>query len=198
MNRYIDRLDHSSNLLIVCGFSGSGKSTLARHALDVFSGNLQYMNTFTTRPRRESEDDVEYTFVDSTQYARIKSEAAAWDESQIYGNFYGLDPSKYIAELEQGQNFIVCGTPDIEVVDPMINLYGSDAVSTIHITTSGQISAERLAARNITRDLSRVAVDAIMLENGFKPDFVFDPSGNLARDKDKFTNLVEEIIYERR
>ena len=197
MNRYIDRPNQPGNLLIVCGFSGSGKSTLVRHALDVFSGNLQYMNTFTTRPRREGEDDIEYTFVDPAQYAHIKSEAAAWDESQIYGNYYGLDPSRYITELEQGQNVIVCGAPDVTVVNPMIHLYGSDVVSTIHVTTNKQVSAERLAARNIARDLSRVAADAIMLENGFEPDFIFDPSGDLARDKDKFTNLVEEIIYER-
>lgn len=30
-----------------------------------------------------------------------------------------------------------------------------------------------------------------------KSDFIVDPSGDLVRDKDKFTSLVEEIIYER-
>ena len=198
MGRSIDRPNRRGNLLIACGFSGSGKSTLARHALDVFSGNLQYMNTFTTRPRREGEDDTEYTFVGPVQYAHIKSEAALWDESYVYGNYYGLDPSKYIAKLEQGQNFIVCATPDTAVINPMIDLYGSDVVSAIHISADRQLSAERIAIRNIERDLSRIAIDAIMLENDFKPDFVFDPSGDLERDKDRFITLVEEIIHEQK
>lgn len=198
MSRSIDRPNRRGNLLIACGFSGSGKSTLARHALDVFSGNLQYMNTFTTRPRREGEDDTEYTFVSPVQYAHIKSEAALWDESYVYGNYYGLDPSKYIAALEQGQNFIVCGTPDVAVVNPMVNLYGSDTVSTIHIATNEQTSAERLGARNIERDLSRIAIDAIMLNGSFNPDFVFEPSGDLEHDKDRFITLVEEIIHGQR
>lgn len=61
-------IDKPGDLLIVCGLSGSGKSTLARHALQMFPQELKYMNTLTTRPRRQDEDNVEYTFVDVDTY----------------------------------------------------------------------------------------------------------------------------------
>lgn len=188
-------IDKRGELLIVCGLSGSGKSTLARHVLRVFAEDLRYMNTITTRPRRDGEDDVEYTFVSKDQYECIKSAATLWDESYVYGNYYGLDPSRYIEGLEGGQNFIVCTPPDTSIISPMAKLYG-DSTKTIHIATDRDMSAERVAARNIGRDLSRIAIDAAMFEGGFRPDFTFNPSGDLTRDGVDFVKLIKGVIYE--
>ena len=187
-------IDKPGDLLIVCGLSGSGKSTLARHALQVFPQELKYMNTLTTRPRRQGEDCVEYTFVDMETYNKRKAVANRWDESLVYGNYYGLNPDDYIAQLEQGANLIVCSVPSGEVIGEMTDIYGN-YLKSIHIKTAPNISAERLRKRKIMCDMSRVAIDAIITGEGFVADFSFDPSGKLEIDKANFAALIERIIH---
>lgn len=194
MSHSIDKL---GDLLVVCGLSGSGKSTLARHALRMFPQELKYMNTLTTRPRRQDEDDIEYTFVDIGAYSQMKAAANRWDESLIYGNYYGLNPDDYIAQLEQGTNLIVCSTPSGKVVGDMADIYG-DSLKSIHVKTTPTTSAERLRQRNIMRDMSRVALDAVMLDDGFIADFSFDPSGRLEIDTANFAVLIERIIHDKK
>ena len=46
-----------------------------------------------------------------------------------------------------------------------------------------------------TRGMSRVAIDAIMVDDGFMADFSFDPSGKLEIDKVNFVALIERIIH---
>ena len=187
-------IDKPGDLLVVCGLSGSGKSTLARHALRMFPQELKYMNTLTTRPRRQDEDDIEYTFVDVGTYRQMKAAANRWDESLIYGNYYGLNPDDYIAQLEQGTNLIVCSTPSDKVVGDMSDIYG-DSLKSILVKTTPATSAERLRQRNIMHDMSRVALDAVMLDDGFTADFSFDPSGRLEIDTANFVVLIERIIH---
>mgnify|MGYP006877226368 CR=1 FL=1 len=190
-------IDKPGDLLVVCGLSGSGKSTLARHALRMFPQELKYMNTLTTRPRRQDEDDIEYTFVGIGTYSQMKAAANRWDESLIYGNYYGLNPDDYIAQLEQGTNLIVCSTPSGKVVGDMADIYG-DSLKSIHVKTTPTTSAERLRQRNIMRDMSRVALDAVMLDDGFIADFSFDPSGRLEIDTANFAVLIERIIHDKK
>lgn len=190
-------IDKPGDLLVICGLSGSGKSTLARYALRMFPQELKYMNTLTTRPRRQDEDDVEYTFVDIDTYGQMKAAANRWDESLIYGNYYGLNPDDYIAQLEQGTNLIVCSTPSDRVVGDMADIY-SDSLKSIHVKTTPTTSAERLRQRNIMRDMSRVALDAVMLDDGFIADFSFDPSGRLEIDTANFAVLIERIIHDKK
>jgi guanylate kinase len=190
-------IDKPGDLLVVCGLSGSGKSTLARHALRMFPQELKYMNTLTTRPRRQDEDDIEYTFVDVGTYRQMKAAANRWDESLIYGNYYGLNPDDYIAQLEQGTNLIVCSTPSDKVVGDMSDIYG-DSLKSILVKTTPATSAERLRQRNIMHDMSRVALDAVMLDDGFIADFSFDPSGRLEIDTANFVVLIERIIHDKK
>ena len=190
-------IDKPGDLLVVCGLSGSGKSTLARHALRMFPQELKYMNTLTTRPRRQDEDDIEYTFVDVGTYRQMKAAANRWDESLIYGNYYGLNPDDYIAQLEQGTNLIVCSTPSDKVVGDMSDIYG-DSLKSILVKTTPATSAERLRQRNIMHDMSRVALDSVMLDDGFTADFSFDPSGRLEIDTANFVVLIERIIHDKK
>ena len=44
-------------------------------------------------------------------------------------------------------------------------------------------------------DMQRVALDAMMLDDGFTADFSFDPSGKLGIDKINFAALIERIIH---
>lgn len=187
-------IDKPGDLLVVCGSSGSGKSTLARHVLQIFPDELRYMNTLTTRLPRLGEDSVEYTFVDPATYNQRKLKSERWDESIVYGNYYGLDPDSYIEQLEQGVSFMVCSVPSGDVIKSMVDIYGS-FLKTVYIKTLLSVSAERLRQRNITHDMSRIAIDAAMARESFTADFSFETTGDLTIDKENFTQLVGGIIH---
>lgn len=80
-----------------------------------------------------------------------------------------------------------------------MNLYYLDDVTKLsypsYVKAAPATSAERLSQRNIIRDMSRVAIDATMVDDGFMADFLFDPSGKLEIDKVNFVALIERIIH---
>lgn len=44
-------------------------------------------------------------------------------------------------------------------------------------------------------DMQGIALDAMLLDDGFTADFSFDPSGKLDLDKINFVALIERIIH---
>ena len=79
----------------------------------------------------------------------------------------------------------------------MSDIYG-DSLKSILVKTTPATSAERLRQRNIMHDMSRVALDAVMLDDGFTADFSFDPSGRLEIDTANFVVLIERIIHDKK
>lgn len=189
-------IDKHGELVITCGLSGAGKSTLVRHALSLFSDQLEYMNTYTTRPRRTGEDEVEYTFVRHGQYDRLKRTSERWDESVLYGNYYGLDPDLYLEKMARGSSIIVCSVPSEEVIGGMKELYGKDRTKVVHLATDSETSKEYLKARGISSELGRAAIDMALLQDdrAFSSDYTLTPSGKIEQDKVRFSNLIGEII----
>src|SRR5690606_30788963 len=129
---------------------------------------------------------------------RAKSQATSWDESVIYGNYYGLDPGEYINRMNRGENLIVCSIPSEEIIEDMSDAYGQERIKTIHLATQLALAAERLNARNTPLEIGRLATDNALITSdgsgGFQPDYVFEPSGDLRKDKLRFANLVGGII----
>jgi guanylate kinase len=194
----IRSIDSVGKLLITCGLSGSGKSTLVRRALNAYPDKLDYMNTLTTRPRRENEDDVEYTFVTHEEYNQAKYQSSSWDESVIYGNYYGLSPDKYIDIMNNGKSLMLCSIPSNDIIENMARIYGRERIETIHLMTPLALAAERLIDRDISMEIGRLAIDKELTPPdgsiNFQSDFVFEPSGALQKDMVRFANLVGGIL----
>ena len=192
MNHSIDRV---GNLIAVCGNSGSGKSTLVRHALHELPGELKYMNTITTRPRRLDEDDVEYTFVSGLEYEQYRHSASIWDETIIYGNRYGVNATLHKEALDQGQNVIFCTIPSFEVMEDMRSIYGQAVLKTVQLMAGLERSAEQAKARDGAVDLGRTASDNTTdNDDQFEADYTLVPSGSLGTDKVNFLNIIRIII----
>lgn len=76
-------------LFILCGPSGVGKTTLAHHLLELHS-ELGFSVSYTTRPPREGEvDGVDYHFVSTGEFQRMREEEAFAEWAQVHGNYYG-------------------------------------------------------------------------------------------------------------
>jgi len=152
------------------------------------------MNTITTRPRRQDEDNIEYTFMSDDEYDQAKSAASLWDESLIYGNRYGLDAGVYRERMNQGENFIVCSIPSNDIVKEMGMVYRREYMKTIHLLTDLELSRERMRRRDLVVSLGRVAIDAAMNMADFQADYFLRPSRSLGSDKENFVRLVRDII----
>ncbi len=179
---------------MTCGLSGSGKSTLARHALSKLGDRLNYLNTITTRPQRNNEDTLEYTFTSLPEYERRKAQSSLWDESVIYENYYGVDAGYYIDRMDGGQNFIVCSVPSNDIIDEMGAIYSRKRIKTIHIPTFQSAAMERMRQRDAKVDMARVAIDAAITQGGFDADYTLSLSDSLDIDQERFLNIIRGII----
>jgi ribose 1,5-bisphosphokinase PhnN len=185
-------------LLLVCGKSGSGKSTMARYALDAFPDRLRYMNTYTTRPRREGEDEVEYTFVSTDEYTKVAQNVPEWDEAIVYGNKYGINSSVYIEHLEQGINLMLCTTPTIEMIEATSRFYGKHRMRVVNIKSVLTEDRERIVNSRPFSELARNAIDATFGNEAFQlhVDVEFQPVYKLELDTQRFITLIGGIIDE--
>jgi guanylate kinase len=189
-------IENKGKLIFTCGLSGSGKTTLARAALRTFS-NLEYLKTYTMRPQRDGEDGLEYSFVDMEKYCNIAHESKKWDESVIYGNYYGTNAEYYIERLDKGGNLIVCAKPDLEIVEPMLEIYGHDKSRIILIEPDNDIAEKRLRRERVAAELSRIAVDLCFNELFYGVvDEIFTPEHNIDIDQQRFNKIVGEMINE--
>ena len=191
MNRSIDK---PGELILTCGLSGSGKSTLARYAVSELSDNLSYLKTITTRPRRENEDTLEYTFADLPGYESLKLRSKLWDETLVYGNFYGVDAQSYINRIENGQNFIACTVPTNDIVDEMSAIYSRERIKTVYIPTLRSVAMERMQHRDTKITIARVAIDSAIAQEKFNADYTLELSDSLDMDKERFINIIRRII----
>jgi guanylate kinase len=64
--------------------------------------------TATTRPQRPVErDGVDYTFLDTGAFLRMKARGQLLECAQVYGRWYGVPPSQVCQGMEAGKDVIL-------------------------------------------------------------------------------------------
>ena len=77
-----------NTLFLFVGHSGSGKSELIKQMVRYFPDTFKPVKTFTTRPKRDEEDDLFYHFV-TKEYIDVMEEEGVLVEKIAYaGNIY--------------------------------------------------------------------------------------------------------------
>lgn len=177
----------TGKLIFVSGLSGAGKTTLVRAALRQI-GNLSYLRTATTRPPREGEQDgTEYQFVSEEEYETARAKSAQWDHSEYQGYKYGADVAKVREQLKNGVNIICSIAPSEQILTQMKDIFGSYPI-TVWIDTP--VDVARVRIRDDTLRSARREDTSMRAEM----QHVFTPTGQLARDKVTFTELIQSII----
>ena len=102
------RPESSSPLLIVLsGPSGVGKDAVLNRLKE--SGYpLYYVVTLTTRPQRDSEQDmVDYHFVSADEYHDMLARNELLESANVYGNWYGVPRAAVKEALDRGEDVII-------------------------------------------------------------------------------------------
>ncbi|MDE2578525.1 MAG: guanylate kinase [Hyphomicrobiales bacterium] len=94
-------------MLILSSPSGAGKTTLTRMLLQRPDIDLTLSISVTTRPRRHSEvDGIHYSFIDRTQFERMRDGGDLLEWAEVHGNFYGTPRGRVEAILKQGRDVL--------------------------------------------------------------------------------------------
>jgi guanylate kinase len=177
----------TGKFLFVSGLSGAGKSTLVHAALDTLD-NCETVLTYTTRPRREGEDDShEHAFVSDEEYEVLKARSSNWDETIYADHKYGADGAKYAKDLQDGMNIIVPVAPDYKIIQMMSAKYHVEPV-TIWIDTDEATAHERIESDSERSSRSETA----SIKNQF--DIIFEPTGDMDADIAAFIQIVSDVI----
>ena len=75
-------------IAVLIGPGGVGKGTIARRLIEA-DPRLWLSRSWTTRPRRVTEDGTEYHFVDRATFERAIDEGRFLEWAEFHGNLYG-------------------------------------------------------------------------------------------------------------
>ena len=93
-------------LIVLSSPSGAGKSTISRMLLDA-DPEVTMSISATTRPKRPGEiDDVDYHFVDDTQFDRLIAEGEFVEWAPVFNYRYGTPKAPVKAALKAGSDIL--------------------------------------------------------------------------------------------
>ena len=94
-------------LIVLSGPSGVGKDA-ALSDLKGLDRDWHFVVTATTRPQRPSErDGVDYEFLDTQTFLRMKEQGEFLECAEVYGRWYGVPRSQVRRALEAGRDVIL-------------------------------------------------------------------------------------------
>jgi guanylate kinase len=111
IEEFIDR-PTPALLVVLTGPSGVGKDVTLQRMREL-GVPFHYVVTVTTREKRPGEiDGVHYRFVTRQVYEEMKARGELLEDSEVYGNYYGVPRSEVIEPLRRGEDVIM--KPDVQ------------------------------------------------------------------------------------
>ncbi|MBW1846222.1 MAG: guanylate kinase [Deltaproteobacteria bacterium] len=184
MNTHRDHISHSrkkgrvgkrGHIFIVSAPSGSGKTTLCR-ALMEHIPDLLYSVSFTTRPRRNGENEgIDYYFLSKEEFEKGIKEGKWAEFANVHGNYYGTSADILDKGLHSGKDILL--DIDVQGAEQILKRYPESV--TIFIsppsmdalkqrlekrgTDSGEVIKRRL--KDAEKELARKDVYRHIIEN---------------------------------
>ena len=95
------------HLFLVTAPSGAGKTSLVR-ALLKDHPNMKFSISYTTRPKRPTEEDGrDYHFVDKAGFERMVKAGEFLEHAQVFDNYYGTSRKTVESEMARGRDVLL-------------------------------------------------------------------------------------------
>jgi len=100
-------LNAAGSLFVIAAPSGAGKTTLVK-AVVKRNPNLKFSISFTTRARRQNEQDGrDYFFVNEEKFFELQRQGELLESAVVFDNHYGTSRSQVEEHLANGANVIL-------------------------------------------------------------------------------------------
>lgn len=132
------------SLFVISAPSGSGKTTVCQRALEAIP-DLAYSISYTTRsPRSTEKDGVDYVFVSSDEFTKMRERGEFLEWALVHGHYYGTSKKQIDECLHSGRDILL----DIDVQGARKVRDGiPDAVLVFILPPSFEVLEERLRRR---------------------------------------------------
>lgn len=135
----IETMDPKIRIVTFTGPSGSGKSTLMEELLSI-DPRFHWMESVTTRMRRDSDSHGEYRYVNNDLFEAMRAAGAfAWDK-QVHGGQYGTTKASIEAALASEVPTLMHLVPDCV---PILRGFAKDRVLSFFVHVGNPIELRR-------------------------------------------------------
>jgi guanylate kinase len=93
----------SNHLVLVGGPSGIGKTTIINNLINDYSDLFCRPNSFSTRAKRENEDNTEFEFIDESLIKKLYNDGKLINLDYVFGNYYAISKESVVDIINKGK-----------------------------------------------------------------------------------------------
>ena len=133
-------------MLVLSSPSGAGKTSICKKLLETEKSLLMSIS-YTTRPKRKSENDGEdYFFVKKKEFDELQSKNYFVESALVFDHYYGTPKNFIERNLKKGIDILF--DIDWQGAQKLVDYSKNDVVSIFVLPPSNKILLERLKKRN--------------------------------------------------
>ena len=133
-------------LLVLSSPSGAGKTTLAHRLLAADPAIRMSVSVTTRKPRRGEIDGTDYTFVERTEFERLKRGRKLLEWAEVFGQLYATPRAPILDALESGSDVLF--DIDWQGARQLKKRLPRDVVRVFILPPNGETLERRLKTRN--------------------------------------------------
>jgi guanylate kinase len=137
-------------MLVLSSPSGAGKTSICKKILET-EKNLVMSISYTTRPKRKSEEDgKDYFFVKKKKFDELQEKNFFVESALVFDHFYGTPKNFIENNIKKGKDILF--DIDWQGAQKLVDYSKNDVVSIFVLPPSNKILLERLKKRNEDSD----------------------------------------------